>query len=184
VKTVTDEEIMNKAKDGSTQMLAILFERHHVKLFNYFLRMTGDRGSSEDLTQDVFFRILKYRHTYRGESKFTTWMFQIGRNAHIDHIRKHKKDMPLDEVWEEEVAPEPSPDRQTEKDQDTMLLHKALAKLSPSKKEVLMLSRFQDMKYQDISQVLGCSLSSVKVQVHRAIKDLRRNYLQIRGGMG
>jgi RNA polymerase sigma-70 factor (ECF subfamily) len=184
VINVTDEDIMMKAKDGNTQMLAILFERHHVKLFNFFLRLTGDRGASEDLTQEVFVRILKYRNTYRGESKFTTWMFQIGRNAHIDHFRKHKKDMPLDEVWDEKHTPEPSPESQSEKDQDEAFLHKALANLSPTKKEVIMLSRFQGLKYQDISEILGCSISSVKVQVHRAIKDLRKNYLQLRGGFG
>ena len=179
---MTDEEIMNKAKEGKVQMLAILFERHHVRLFNYFLRLTGDRGISEDLTQDVFFRILKYKKTYRQESKFTTWMFQIGRNVHIDYIRKYKKEMPLDEVWEQEPAKAPQPDQKTETDQENAIIRKALSQLPPSKKEVLLLSRFQGMKYQDISRVLGCSLSAVKVQDHRAIKDLRKNYLQLRGG--
>ena len=72
-----DEEIMSSVKKGSVNMLAILFERYHVKLYNYFLRLTGDKGISEDLTQEVFLRILKYRDTFRHESKFTTWMYQI-----------------------------------------------------------------------------------------------------------
>ncbi len=181
---MTDEEIMTQAKAGSAQVLAILFERHHVKLYNFFMRLTGDRGSSEDLTQDVFFRILKYRSSFRHESKFTTWMYQIGRNVHIDHLKKHKKEMPLEDAWEEKATAEPGPDKKTETEQEAAFLHKALALLPPAKKEVLVLSRFQGMKYQDISQVLGCSLASVKTQVHRAIKDLRKNYMELRGGVG
>jgi RNA polymerase sigma-70 factor (ECF subfamily) len=184
VTAVTDEEIMSKAAAGSVQLLAILFERHHVKIYNFFLRLTGDRGNSEDLTQEVFFRILKYRATFRQESKFTTWMYQVGRNVHNDFLRKHKKEMPLDEVWVDEPSPGLQPDQQTQQEQDAALLHKALSLLPPARKEVLVLSRFQGMKYNDISRVLGCSLSSVKTQVHRAIKDLRKTYMELRGGTG
>ena len=159
-------------------MLAILFERYHVKLYNFFYRLTGDAGLSEDLTQEVFLRILKYRQSFRGESKFTTWMYQIGRNVHIDHIRKKRPEMPLEDKWEEEIAPEPQPEEATSIEQDEALLDKALALLPAAKKEILVLSRFQGMKYKDIAQLLGCSLSTVKVQVHRAIKDLRKAYLK------
>lgn len=164
-------------------MLAILFERYHVKLYNFFFRLTGDAGLSEDLTQEVFLRILKYRETFRGESKFTTWMYQIGRNVHIDHIRKKRPESPLDDQFHEEAAPEPLPDEAVSKEQDAVFLDKALNLLPAAKKEILVLSRFQGMKYKDISQLLGCSLSTVKVQVHRAIKDLRKTYLELKGGM-
>lgn len=182
---MNDEDIMNKVKDGSVQMLAILFERHHVKLYNYFLRLTRNNNNSEDLSQEVFFRILKYRTTYRRESKFTTWMYKIGRNVHIDHLKKQKEELPLDDVWAEETAPGPRPDQKTETEQETVFLHKALSLLPPAKKEILVLSRFQEMKYSDISNVLGCSLASVKTQVHRAVKDLRKTYmnLKMKGGV-
>jgi RNA polymerase sigma factor (sigma-70 family) len=180
---VTDEEVMNRVKSGNVKMLAILFERYHVKMYNYFLRLAGSKSVSEDLTQEVFLRILKYRDTFRYKSKFTTWMYQIGRNIHIDYLRKHKKEVPLDEQWEEEIATETQPEQKTLEEQDMMFLHKALSRLTPAKKEVLVLSRFQGMKYQEISQLLGCSLSTVKVQVHRAIKDLRKTYMSLKGGM-
>jgi len=182
---MNDEDIMSKVKDGSVQMLAILFERHHVKLYNYFLRLTRNKNTSEDLAQDVFFRILKYRNTYRKESKFTTWMYRIGRNVHIDHLKKNKDEMPLDDLWEQETASTPQPDEQTETEQDTVYLHKALSLLPPAKKEILVLSRFQEMKYNDISNVLGCSLASVKTRVHRALNDLRKTYmeLKVKGGI-
>ena len=87
---ISDNQLMEDVKTGKVEKLAVLFEKYHVQLFNFFLRLTGNRGVSEDLVQDVFMRILKYRKTYRGQSKFTVWMYQIARNAHIDHLRKKK----------------------------------------------------------------------------------------------
>lgn len=179
-----DEDIMKKVSAGNVKMLAILFERHHVKMYNYFLRLTADAGLSEDLTQDVFFRVLKYRDSFRHESKFTTWMYQIGRNLFFDHLKKSKRETPLEETWGNEIADTGGqPDAHTQDEQDIRFLHRALDRLTPSQKEVLVLSRFQGMKYREISQLLGCSLSTVKVQVHRAVKNLRKSYVELRGGV-
>lgn len=180
---MNDEDIMEKVGGGKVEMMAVLFERHHVKLYNYFLRLTGNNGVSEDLTQDVFFRILKYRTTFRRESKFTTWMYQIGRNVHMDHLKKNKPEMSLDDTHEEEPAPGLEPAQKTEEEQEALFLRRALSLLPPARKEVLVLSRFQGMKYDEIALLLGCSLSSVKVRVHRAVKDLKKNYLELKGGM-
>ena len=90
---ISDNQMMEDVKTGKVEKLAVLFEKYHVQLFNFFLRLTGNRGVSEDLVQDVFMRILKYRKTYRGQSKFTVWMYQIARNAHIDHLRKKKGEL-------------------------------------------------------------------------------------------
>ena len=92
----TDNELMEAVKDGRVEKLAVLFERYHVALFNFFLRLTGDRAASEDLVQDVFMRILKYRAGFQSEGRFAVWMFQIARNAHVDHLRKRKPLVALD----------------------------------------------------------------------------------------
>jgi RNA polymerase sigma factor (sigma-70 family) len=177
-----DEQLMVQVREGRTEMLAILFERHHVRLFNFFLRLTAERSMSEDLVQEVFLRILKYRHTYRGDSKFTTWMYQIGRNAHIDILRSRRPEIPIDELWEQEASPQPQPAQKAESEQDADLLARALERLPLQKREVLLLARFQDLKYQEIAALLACSVESVKVQVHRSLKDLRRHYLELQGG--
>jgi RNA polymerase sigma-70 factor (ECF subfamily) len=78
---------MEDVRDGRVEKLAVLFERHQVVLYNFFLRLTGNRSASEDLVQDVFMRILKYRAGYQGRDRFAVWMFRIARNAHIDHLR-------------------------------------------------------------------------------------------------
>lgn len=180
---LTDEEIMLSVKDDKVEMLAILFERHHVKLYNFLLRLTGDRGTSEDLVQEIFYRILKYRRSYRGESKFLVWMYQIARNIHIDHLRKHKNSIPLEERWNDEPAPTSSPAAISEQQEDISLLHQALSKLPEKKKEILILSRFQNLKYREIAELLECSLDSIKINVHRAINELREHYSNLKGGL-
>ena len=79
---------MRAVRDGDLTRLGVLFERHHRALFDFLYRMTGDRGAAEDLVQDVFVRMLRYRGTYRDDGKFETWMFRIARNARADHFRR------------------------------------------------------------------------------------------------
>ncbi len=182
VSLMTDVQLMEDVRDGKVERLAVLFERHHVPLYNFFLRMTGSSSISEDLVQDVFFRILNYRHTYKGESKFTTWMYQIARNAHIDHLRKKKEEIPLDEQWRESLSPDLTPDKKLERRQDEVLMREALSKLPIKKREVLILSRYQDLKYKEIAELLGCQIGTVKAHVYRAIKDLSKIYFELSGG--
>lgn len=179
---LNDEQVMIEVQNGRLEMLAVLFERHHVRLYNFFLRLCGDRGLSEDLVQEVFLRVLKYRHSFRGDSTFSAWMYQIGRNAHIDQIRARRPEVPIDEVWEQEPSPAPGPERRLEGDQEADLLARAMERLPLRKREVLLLSRFQELKYQEIAGMMACSVESVKVLVHRSLKELRRHYLDLQGG--
>jgi RNA polymerase sigma-70 factor (ECF subfamily) len=179
---MTDNFLMEEVKEGRVEKLAILFEKYHVQLFNFFIRLTGNRGVSEDLVQDVFLRILKYRTTYRGQSKFTVWMYQIARNAHIDYLRKTKGELSLDDQWDEVVETEPTPLDRLEHGEDVKLIQEALSRLPLKKREVLVLSRYQDMKYKDIAELLGCQIGTVKAHVHRAIKDLGKIYYELSGG--
>ncbi len=172
---------MEEIREGRIEKMAVIFERHHVRLFNFFLRLSGNRSQSEDLVQEVFYRMLKYRSTYKGESRFTIWMYQIARNAHIDYLRKKKPEFPLEEQWSETISPEPTPSEKVEYQQDIALMSKAFSRLSLKRREVLVLSRFQDMKYKEIAQLLGCHIGTVKAQVHRAIKELGEIYFELSG---
>ena len=82
-------------KNGDTQKLGLLYERYKKGLFNFFYQLCGERDLSEDMVQNVFMRILKYKHTYSEDSKYVTWMFQIARNVNNDHFRKNKKHQQL-----------------------------------------------------------------------------------------
>jgi RNA polymerase sigma-70 factor (ECF subfamily) len=176
---MNDNQLMEDVRDGRVEKMAILFERHHVALFNFFLRLTGNRAASEDLVQDVFTRILKYRATYQGEDRFAVWMYKIARNAHIDHLRKRKETFPFDEQFDQAPSPDPAPEDRVVREQESALLARALARLSPKKQEILVLSRFQNLKYREIAELLDCPIGTVKGLVHRAIQELGDIYAKL-----
>ena len=86
--TRTDHALMLAVRDGELDALGELFERHHGPLFGFLLKLTGDRTAAEDITQIVFQRMLKYRHTYRDEGNFSAWMYHLARRCAADHFRK------------------------------------------------------------------------------------------------
>ena len=151
VQSVSDNMLMEAVRNGQVEKLAVLFERHHVRLFNFMLRLTGNPGTAEDLVQEVFCRILKYRATYRGTSRFMVWMFQIARNAHIDLLRRKKDAFPLEEQYRDIPSPDRSPESRAELAHEVAIMQQALARLPIKKREVLVLSRFQNMKYKEIA---------------------------------
>jgi len=174
----TDNEIMILVREGDVAKLGILFERHHGKLFNFLVRITDRRDVSEDLVQEVFFRILKYRHSFRGEAPFTAWMYQMARNAAVDYFRKWRED-PTPHESMDAVSKDPSASDVMEHVEKNSLLHLALSKLSMEKRGVLVLSRCQGMKYEEIGTILNCPVGTVKARVFHALRELREIYLNL-----
>jgi len=183
VNKATDNNLMEQVRDGNAEKLAILFERYHVMLYNFFLRLTSNRSISEDLVQDVFIRILKYCSSYKGQDKFIIWLYRIARNTHIDYLRKRKDGVSLGEQWDEVPSQEPTPPEKVEQAQEIVRLSLALAKLPLKKREVLILSRFQNLKYKEIAELLGCQIGTVKANIHRATKELGKAYFELSGGI-
>jgi RNA polymerase sigma-70 factor (ECF subfamily) len=180
VKETTDSELMRQVRGGRTVALATLFERHHARVYGYCLRMTGNRAAAEDLVQDVFMKMLKYKATFKDDSELVPWMFGIARNSCLAHLKRRANDrlpatVPAEEAAEEDTHAEPQDERQSE------LVRQALLKLPPERREVLVLSRFEYKSYDEIARVLDCSVGAVKVRVHRAMKQLREIYLDMAG---
>ena len=168
-------------KNGQVEQLSLLFQKYHVRLFNFFIGMTGDRAASEDLTQEVFLRILRFRQTFKGKGTFKSWMFQIARNVSIDYFRKQRKTDSLDDRFHDIIVAESTPYDESVQDQETQILHQALDRLSFKHREVLMLARFQEMPLKEVADVLKCPVNTVKVRVHRAIKELGAIYSELTG---
>jgi RNA polymerase sigma-70 factor (ECF subfamily) len=167
---------MMKVKGGDLDKLGLLFERYNRPLFSFFYRKTKDPGLSEDLVQSVFERMLKYRTTYSGTGAFTTWMFSIARNAHIDHFRKEKR-RKEDEILDEERIVGEIPAGYAELDERNkkkILLERAIDSLDEDKKEVVILSRFEGLRYHEIAEIQGVTESAVKVRFFRAMKELKQ----------
>jgi len=176
----TDENLMKAVRNGEIAKLGQLFDRHNRALFDFFAKVTGSRITAEDLVQDVFFRILKYRKTFREDSHFKAWMFHIARNARVDYYRKHQTDaVTAQDATDHLPSRFGLPGHDLEQEQQTLLLECALFQLPPDKREVLILSRYQDMKYEDIAELLGCEVTTIKVRVYRAIRELRDIYFKL-----
>jgi RNA polymerase sigma-70 factor (ECF subfamily) len=176
-----DEQIMQEVRAGNVGKLEALFDRHNRALFRYFVRLTSDRSLSEDLVQDVFFRILKYRHTYQPETSFRAWMYQVGRNVWLDQAARRKGEVALPENAGEIGSSEMPADRQVLAKQETVLLRRALAAMPPEKREVLVMSRYQELKYEEIASVLKCEVGTVKVRVYRALRELGDRFFALGG---
>jgi len=170
---------MLQVRSGEAEMLGVLFDRYQTPLYNFYTKMTQDRVLSEDLVQDVFLRILRYRQTYRPGTPFRAWMYQIARNARVDAMRKVKPEAPM---LAEPAAP-PATDA-TQQKQEAQLLQRALMQLPEDKREILILSRYQELKYEEIARLIGCEVGTVKVRVHRALQQLREAFRQLERGAG
>jgi RNA polymerase sigma factor (sigma-70 family) len=189
-------------KEGHLSELTELFERYHVKLYNFFLRLTLEKATSEDLTQNLFYRVIKYRQSWQpANGSFRSWIYRMARNVHADFCKQSLKvpgrpDSREDAVGglqgdEERAAGdhEDPPNRQgagmspgygdgSYTEEHYSRLDQAMANLQPDQREILVLSRFQGLKYEEIARIRESSIPAIKVQVHRAIKHLRSLYFK------
>jgi RNA polymerase sigma factor (sigma-70 family) len=179
VNEATDTSLMRAVRMGRTSALAVLFERHHGRLYRFCLSMMGDRQIAEDLVQDTFMKILKYKKSFRDEMSFAPWMFRIARNACVDHLRRVPLDGPVEKPIEDVLMNEASAEDCAVDDERSELVRRALLKLPVKGREVLLLSRYEFKTYEEIAHVLGCSVSAAKVRAHRAMKQLREVYLSL-----
>ena len=175
---LSDEELMTRVRDGDLAELSELFERYYVRMYNFFLTLTGDKNISKDLVQDLFARIIKYRSSYRGKGTFKSWIYRMARNIHTDYYNQNKK--ALDQLKDLKHDQENMmKSKEVYNDEDYYKLERALQQLSPEQQQIIVLSRYQGLKYEEISRIQNASVAAIKVQVHRALKQLRRVYFNL-----
>ncbi|MFB3902104.1 MAG: RNA polymerase sigma factor [Acidobacteriota bacterium] len=173
----TDHRLMLRVKEGQVAMLGVLFERHHLAMFNFFLRLTGRRDIAEDLVQELFLRMLKYRHNYESEGHYPAWMYQIARRVHLDYRRRTRPEQRQESTEESGAGDQlagnhPLPEEVFLKREEVELIRTALAQLPAEKRELLILARYQQLKYQEIAEILDCEVGTVKARVFRALEEL------------
>jgi RNA polymerase sigma factor (sigma-70 family) len=171
---------MLKVKSGDLDKMALLFQRYHKPLYGFIFHMTGQRESSEDMVQTVFYRLLKSRHTFTGDGEFKTWMYHVARNVLSDHYKGSRRlGVVLDVAGlEDRLSGDTGLFERIEKKLAVQALQKAMSALSPESREILVLSRFQELKGAEIASILDISIGAVKVRIHRAIGQLKTLYLE------
>ena len=168
---------MELVKFGKLNFIELLFERYQRQLYNYFLKCTLNPDESQDLTQNTFIRVMKYRTSFKPAYGFRVWLFQIARNLVRDYyhiVRKHAEQFsPLDNP--ENFAADEVDNEKFEQEEK---LYRALALLPPDKRELLVMGKLQGFKYEDIARIRNMSVGAVKVQIHRIVAELRKIYFE------
>ena len=177
-----DEELILEYQQGNTNAMEMLFVRHKQYVFNYAFRILANRADAEDVTADVFVRLFDKKYEFRPDTKFTTWLFTVVRNACIDRIRKRKKVVSWwvksDKGGElQEWVVEDSRNTVHEeliKEEISQEIQRAIHKLPLNQKEALILREYHNLNYQQISEVMQCSVDNVKILIFRARESLRK----------
>lgn len=179
-QTITDQQAMQAVKEGNIQELGTLYQRYRPILFSFFYNLYRDVEVCEDLIQNVFERVVKYKSKYKEEGSFKPWLFSIARNVSHDHYKKQQKRKEVKlESWEELPILSGGKQQKLEKEEELTLLRIALNSLEAEKKEVLILSKLKGLPYKEIGETLGCTEGAVKVKVYRALKALQKSYKDI-----
>jgi RNA polymerase sigma-70 factor (ECF subfamily) len=168
-----------------------LHERFHPRLFRYFFRKGIEPALCEELTQEVFVRVLTNLQGFERRSRFARWLFQIARRLYASEIRRTRTDMrsafevPLQEEHdtedEDERRPAPAlagkernPEEEAQHHEEVAALRKALATLPPQMRTCVLLRLYQDLKYREIAETLHVSIDTVKSQIGNAKIRLRK----------
>lgn len=171
--------LMNQVKQGELGSAAILFERYQVSIYNFFFRLSGDLEESKDLTQSTFHRILKYRKSFKDRHTFRSWIFKLARNQFYDSYRKSKNRKSYLQDSEKDFNELPDQEEYS-KQRDHRELEDALRQLPDDYRELIILSKYQGLKYDEIAKVVGSSKGAIKMKTHRAMLKLREVFYEER----
>lgn len=168
-------ELAGRAQAGDRQAFTQLVRSYQDRVFRFILRMHGGRDEAMDLTQETFLKAFRALPGWQPEARFSTWLFQIARNATLDVLRRRQRIefVSLDESSAEGEAIDPRdgarlPDEKLADQQRMALLEGALRALPPEQREVLLLRELEGMSYTDIAATLGIEAGTVKSRLARA----------------
>lgn len=162
-------------------LLDRLMERYHYRLFRYLLALTGNREAAEDLFQETWIRVLEKGHQYNARWRFGTWLFTIARHLAVDHLRRRHRHG-LEALLEPDSAAEPreleaadtaTPFDRVLEGEEAARLGAALGRLPPTYREVLVLRFQEDLELNEIAEIVGSPLSTVKSRLYRGLEALR-----------
>lgn len=176
--SLTDEELMAAVIGGRLEEMDRLFARHNDAIVAYCAKLTGEWDTARDLAQETFMRVFHKRETFDPDSRFKPWIFTVARNACVDHLRK-KQTISVDPAIIDMRDRQALASERLEHKQNLDRLRNALQRLDPEKRDLILMTRKSSGGYREIAEKLGCSISALKVRVHRAMKELRSTYREL-----
>ena len=181
---LTDSSLLERCRASDDAAFSEVVTRYKAKLYNYVYRMTGSADDAEDLTQEVFIRMYTSIDSFRGQSSLNTWLFRIAGNLCIDRFRRTKNrnpafslDEPLgDDTGTQEVADETyAPHRLLENVEMAEQIQAALSKLPDKLRTTLLLHDIEGLPYEEVAEIAGCPLGTVKSRLFNARMQLRQH---------
>lgn len=180
-----ERQLIARAKEGSEQAFAALFNMHKRRVYTLCLHMSKDTAKAEDLTQDAFMRVFRKLHTFRGEAKFSTWLYRIALNTVLANFRKGKSEalsldteIRVDSTFvRQEVG---RGDAQLLGVIDRITLLRAIEELPPGCRTIFILHDVEGYEHHEVADLLECSVGNSKAQLHKARKKIR-NWLMLPG---
>jgi RNA polymerase sigma-70 factor (ECF subfamily) len=183
----TDVQLMLDVKAGDEQSFALLLHRYRTPLVNFLYRMVRNREQAEDLAQEVFIRVYRARADYVPSAKFTTWLFRIATNLALNSVRdtRHQRmevslDAPVtvdaedgDERPLDVAEKNPNIEEHLVQEAQRDMIRHAIDKLPEKQRAAVLLHKYQELDYGEISKILQCSESALKSLLFRAYETLR-----------
>jgi RNA polymerase sigma-70 factor, ECF subfamily len=180
---LSSENLMTRIAKGDDEAFEILVNRHQTSVLNLIYRFIGDRTQAKDLAQEVFLRVWQAAAGYKPKAKFTTWLYRITANLCSNELKSSRRKKWLQflrsdadhEVQIEEDFPDnsPSPEDLLLVKERSRQITDALQRLPENQRMALILKRYDDLSYQEIAQILGCSVSAVESLLVRAKRNLQ-----------
>ncbi|WP_345951147.1 MULTISPECIES: sigma-70 family RNA polymerase sigma factor [unclassified Mucilaginibacter] len=178
--SVSDTEILSKFQDEKTRNEAfnLLLSKYQQKIYWHVRRMVIDHDDADDLVQDVFIKIWKNLPGFRSDAQLYTWMYRIATNECITFLnkKKQKNNIPLDDV-SYELAESLADSTYLSGDKVQLKLQQALLTLPDKQRLVFNMKYYDDMKYEEMSEVLGTSVGALKASFHLAVKKIEAHLL-------
>ena len=167
-----DLGVLRKAQRGDERAFAIIVRTYEQPVYNYVLRLTGDRVLSEDLTQEVFLRVFQGLPSFSLRSRFTTWLFQVTKNRVLDELRALER-RPRALVALDDIAPLEVVDAPVERAETIDAVWRAVEALNPDLKMALLLRDVVGLSYTEIAETLEITLATVKWRIYKAREEVQ-----------
>ncbi|WP_442266774.1 RNA polymerase sigma factor [Tenacibaculum sp. ZS6-P6] len=170
-----DQTYIDKTLTGDTNSFAFLVEKYKVMVYSLALKMLKNKEEAEEVSQDTFIKAFKNLSKFKGESKFSTWLYKIAYRNCLDAIKKNEKKYVIDvidEITENKVRSTDNVLEQITKKERTDLLKKCLHKLPEQERSILWMFYFDELNLKEIKEVTELKESNIKVTLHRARKRL------------
>ncbi len=190
---VSDEDLMMKCRKGDTSAFELLVRRYQNPLINYIHRFINDYHRAEDLSQETFLRVFKSASRYKPTASFKSWLYTIATNLCRNEIRNRSRRNTCsfeelvkegEDVYHTEIMRDTRylPDVLLEKKEQRQIIRKTLEQLPDNQRIALTLVTYQDLRYEEVAEILGCSVGAVKALIHRARQKMKK--LLIKAGIG